>query len=70
MKTPVFTGSCTAMVTPFGADGPDLKQMDALLKNQERGGTRAVVIAGTTGENATLTPEEYARIAEYLSIDS
>lgn len=65
MKTPVFIGSCTAMVTPFGADGPNMKRMDELLKNQERGGTCAVVIAGTTGENATLTPEEYARIAEY-----
>lgn len=64
MKTPVFAGSCAAMITPFSADGIDFARMENLLDFQRNNGTKAVVIAGTTGENATLTSAEYERLTE------
>ncbi len=65
MKTPVFTGSCTAMITPFCQDGLDLERMAELLEYQVQGGTQAVVFAGTTGENAVLTQAEFEALVEF-----
>lgn len=67
MKEPVFTGSCTALITPFGGEGPDLDRMGRLLDFQAANGTAAVVLAGTTGENATLTQREYERLVEFCA---
>ena len=58
MKTPIFRGTCTALVTPFGARGIDFEALDRLLEIQLEAGVEALVIAGTTGEAATLTHEE------------
>lgn len=67
MKTPIFTGSCTAMITPYRAkDGAtDFAKMDQLLDMQIRGGTAAVVICGTTGENATQPIPEHEKLVEH-----
>ena len=67
MKTPIFTGSCTAMVTPYSRkDGSiDYPRMDALLEMQVKGGTAAVVICGTTGENATQPIPEHEKLVEH-----
>lgn len=65
MKEPVFTGACTAMITPFGEKGPDLKRMGTLLDYQAENGVSAVVIAGTTGENATLDIHEYETLVDF-----
>ena len=62
-KEPVFRGSCTALITPFGAEGVDYVRLQRLLELQAENGTAAVVLAGTTGEAATLRPEEYASMA-------
>ena len=64
MKTPVFTGSCTALITPFTESGVDEARMRKLLDFQRENGTSAVVLAGTTGENATLDLREYERLVE------
>jgi 4-hydroxy-tetrahydrodipicolinate synthase len=37
----------------------DFKQLEALIDFHVREGTRALVIAGTTGESATLSPNEH-----------
>jgi len=58
MKKPLFTGVCTAMVTPFLDDKVNYSIMELLLRRQIEAGIQAVVIAGTTGESATLTDEE------------
>ena len=59
MKQILFEGACTALVTPFGADGSiDFERFDRLLERQIAAGVPAVVVAGTTGEAATLTREE------------
>lgn len=64
MKTPVFTGSCAALITPFCEDGVDGTRMKQLLDFQRDGGTSAVVVAGTTGEHATLEVHEYEALVD------
>ena len=55
-----ISGSITALATPFAADGGlDLDAWRRLLRQQLEGGTQAVVVAGSTGEAAALTDEEY-----------
>lgn len=58
MKTPVFKGSCTAIVTPFNDHGIDYDRLRRNLDFQYENGTSAVVVCGTTGENATLSNDE------------
>lgn len=55
-----LSGSITALATPFTATGElDLDAWRRLLKQQLDGGTQGVVVAGSTGEAAALTDEEY-----------
>ena len=58
MKEPLFTGVCTAMVTPFLDNRVNYPMMEQLLRRQAEAGIQAVVIAGTTGESATLSHDE------------
>ncbi len=58
MKNPVFTGVCTALVTPFFHDEINYPLLEQLLKAQLDAGVRAIVLAGTTGEAPTLTDSE------------
>jgi len=58
MKTPVFKGSATAIVTPFREGKIDFKKLGELIDFQIAGGTAAIVINGTTGECSTQTIEE------------
>ena len=62
MKTPVFKGSCTAIVTPFDDSGIDFDRLKKNLDFQYENGTSAVVVCGTTGENATLGNDEYLEL--------
>lgn len=62
MKEALFHGVCTAVITPFSADGVDMERMKRQLDRQRENGVTAVVLAGTTGENATLTAQEYANM--------
>ena len=59
-KRVVFTGSATAMVTPFTGDGLNLKTLDQLVDYQLDGGTDALVVCGTTGEPSTMDISEEA----------
>lgn len=58
MKKPLFTGACTALVTPFLDDKINYPMAQMLLQRQLNAGIDAVVLAGTTGESATLTDDE------------
>ena len=58
-------GSCTAMITPFTEDGIDYERMGRLLDMQAENGTQAVVIAGTTGEAATISAPEYEALLAF-----
>ncbi|MCR5663957.1 MAG: 4-hydroxy-tetrahydrodipicolinate synthase [Oscillospiraceae bacterium] len=59
MKTPIFKGSCTAIVTPFCDEGIDYERLEKNLEFQYENGTAAVVVCGTTGENSTINAVEY-----------
>ena len=58
MRKPLFTGACTALVTPFLDHQVNFPLMEQLLRRQIDSGITAVVIAGTTGESSTLTDDE------------
>ena len=58
MEKILFTGACTALVTPFLGDKVNYPMMERLLQRQMDAGIRAVVIGGTTGEASTLTDAE------------
>ena len=60
----IFTGSATALVTPFSGDGLiDEAAFCNLIDRQIQSGSSAVVVLGTTGENATITPKERSRLS-------
>ncbi len=66
-KNPVFQGSCTAIITPFDEHGIDYARLEANLEAQYEGGTAAIVVCGTTGENATLSQDEHNELVRYTT---
>ena len=65
MKTPIFQGSCTAIVTPFRPEGIDYERLRNNLEFQAENGTAAVVVNGTTGENPVLSGDEYEELIRF-----
>ena len=64
MKQPIFTGSGTAIVTPFTNDSVDYPALGRLLDFQLEGGADAVIVCGTTGEAVTMSYVERMRAIE------
>src|SRR3989338_6753477 len=66
MKYKNFFGSIPAIVTPFKKNGKenelDLPALEKLVAYQLEGGVDAIVVAGSTGEAATLNEEEYVAV--------
>ena len=58
MKKVLFSGACTALVTPFLNGNVNYPMMELLLRRQMEAGIKAVVICGTTGESPTLSDNE------------
>ena len=58
----MFDGSLVAIVTPFKGGKLDEKAFADLIEFQIANGTHGIVPCGTTGESATLTPEEHERL--------
>lgn len=58
MEKTLFTGVCTALVTPFLGGQINYPMVDQLLERQIQAGVSAVVMAGTTGESPTLSDNE------------
>ena len=58
MKQKLFTGACTALVTPFCDGKINYPMLEKILTRQIDAGIRAIVLAGTTGESSTLTDYE------------
>lgn len=65
MKTPLFKGSCTAIITPFNDTGIDYERLAKNIDYQFESGTSALVVCGTTGENATLTENEHNELVRF-----
>ena len=67
MKKPIFKGACTALVTPYSDYGIDYAAVARLIDFQAANGTDALLIAGTTGENATQSFEEHSTLLQYAA---
>ena len=65
MNEPLFTGVCTALVTPFLDGRINYPMLQILLTRQIEAGIEAVVLAGTTGESATLSDAEKLDLFRY-----
>lgn len=73
MKRPLFTGACTALVTPMLNGEVNYPMLERLISRQLEAGIHTIVLCGTTGESATLDDEEklemIARAKEYTKDD-
>ena len=58
MEQPLFTGVCTALVTPFLNLEVNYPLLQQLIRRQIASGIEAIVLCGTTGEAPTLSDEE------------
>ena len=62
----MFTGSITALVTPFRAGAVDEKALQELVEWQIAEGSNGLVPCGTTGESPTLSHDEHHRVVELV----
>jgi len=60
----MFTGTYTAIVTPFKHGQLDEAALARLVKHQVKGGVDGIVPVGTTGESPTVDTDEHIRIIE------
>ena len=64
-KNTIFRGAATALITPLTPSGVDYEALGRLIDWQIGQGIDALVIAGTTGEGATLTYDEHQEVIRY-----
>lgn len=65
MKHTIFKGMATAMVTPMTPEGVDYEALGRFIDFQLASGINALVAVGTTGESATLSPEERKKVISF-----
>ena len=65
MKNTIFTGMATAIVTPMTSNGIDYEALGRFLEFQIENGINAIVVMGTTGENATIEYEDQKEIIRF-----
>ena len=65
MKKTIFTGMATAIVTPMTETGIDYDALGRFLEFQIENGINAIVVMGTTGENATIEPEDQKKVIRF-----
>lgn len=65
MKKHQFTGTYTAIVTPFSGGRLDLPALKKLIQLQIRGGVDGIVPVGTTGESPTLDCDEHLAVVQH-----
>ena len=64
MTVPLFKGVITALITPLRDGNVDESAFERLVERQIAAGVHGLVPMGTTGESATLHPEEHRRVVE------
>ena len=64
-KNTIFKGMATAMVTPMTATGVDYDALGRFIDFQLASGINALVAVGTTGESATLSPQERNEVIRF-----
>ena len=60
-----FSGSATALITPFNETGVNYEVLGQIIEHQIAGGTDAIVFLGTTGEPSTMSFAEEHVLMEY-----
>lgn len=65
MKKTLFTGSGVALITPFNENGIDYEALGNLIEYHIAHKTDSIIIAGTTGEAATMTVEEHEETIKF-----
>jgi 4-hydroxy-tetrahydrodipicolinate synthase len=68
MPNPQFTGSGVALITPFDANGVNERVLHELVAFHIAEGTDALILCGSTGEAATMTPDEQ-RVAVAVAVE-
>ncbi|HEX6068900.1 MAG TPA: 4-hydroxy-tetrahydrodipicolinate synthase [Longimicrobiaceae bacterium] len=66
MSTPLFVGCGVALVTPFGPNGLEEACLNDLVRFHLQERTDALVVNGSTGEAAAMSPDEQRRVAEVV----
>lgn len=61
----LFTGVCTALITPFDRGRIDFAALDRLIERQLEAGVQALLVAGTTGESSTLSEQEWRALVAH-----
>lgn len=65
-RQPIFTGACTAIVTPFSDSGAiNYDAFGRLIDEQIQRGIDAICVCGTTGESATMSIREHVAAVEF-----
>ena len=64
-KATLFTGVATALITPFSNSEIDYAAFGELIDHQIESDVSALLVAGTTGECATLSVEEIYRLTSF-----
>lgn len=67
MDKPIFRGTATALITPFSSGRIDHEALGRLIEHQISGGIDALLINGTTGENATLELSEAKELISFAA---
>ena len=65
MKNTIFTGMATAIVTPMTENSIDYEALGRFIEFQIENGINAIVVMGTTGENATIEPEDQKEVIRF-----
>ena len=66
LKPTIFTGAATAIITPFKNGAIDKVSFKNIIEDQIANSIDAIVVAGTTGEAATLTHEEHMDCMKFV----
>ena len=66
LKPSIFTGAATAIITPFKNGTLDKENFKKIIEDQIANDIDAIVVAGTTGEAATLTHEEHMDCMKFV----
>lgn len=65
MNTPIFTGTSTAIITPFRDGKVDFEKFAELIDFQIENGTSAITVCGTTGERSTQSLAEHVDTVDF-----
>ena len=66
MKNTIFKGMASAIVTPMTENAIDYEALGRFVEFQIENGINAIVVMGTTGENATIEHDEQTEVIKFV----